>query len=71
MIKDGKSIETVFEILLAIKETPIRDVPNEEIATLGFEMAIERGEKLGLLKEMIASKAYRRYADIRRAQGLQ
>jgi hypothetical protein len=34
-------------------------------------MAIERGEKLGLLKEMIASKAYRRYADIRRAQGLQ
>lgn len=71
MIRDAKSIESCFEILLAIKETPIKDVPNEEIATLGFEMAISRGEKLGLMKEMIASKAYKRYAEIRRQQGLQ
>jgi hypothetical protein len=71
MIRDAKSMESCFEILLAIKETPIKDVPNEEIATLGFEMAIERGEKAGLMKEMIASKAYKRYAEIRRQQGLQ
>lgn len=71
MIRDAKSMESCFEILLAIKETPIKDVPNEEIATLGFEMAIERGEKAGLMKDMIASKAYKRYAEIRRQQGLQ
>lgn len=71
MIRDAKSMEACFEILLAIKETPIKDVPNEEIATLGFEMAIERGEKAGLMKDMIASKAYKRYAEIRRQQGLQ
>jgi len=71
MIRDAKSMESAFEILLAIKETPIKDVPNEEIATLGFEMAIERGEKVGLMKDMIASRAYKRYAEIRRQQGLQ
>jgi hypothetical protein len=71
LVTDARTLEQAFSLLLLLKRTPLRGLPNEEIATLGFEILIAHGEKIGLMKDMIKSKAYLEYAKIRREQGLQ
>ncbi len=69
-IKDKDSMEIVFQILLAMKETRMTEVPNAEIATLGFEMAFGQCEKMKLFADAARSPTYHKYNALRKAEGL-
>jgi hypothetical protein len=75
---DARTAPAAIDILAGIRtladrrpEPALRQMPLAELATYGFELLIRRGLELGLAETFLESRAYRDYAEERRALGLE
>jgi hypothetical protein len=75
---DARTAPAAIDILAGIRtlgdrrpDPALRQMPLAELTTYGFELLIRRGLELGLAETFLESRAYRDYAEERRALGLE